>query len=236
MSTTRDSVLLVMSAAALIFATSLGFGLFDAYETVVPRPLPANSTTIIETTLKPNTTQLALTCLQQCAGGTCSQDTLSGATTCLTCPAGTSLEPLSGACLNTVECTTWPWCSTAEAVPLRDAHIALVTTAYIGPGPSNYTYPVTNLSSVAPFVPLFGDTNQAVVDLLNSYLLGRRTLGVASGVGSYFDDQVGAWSLSVYKSSIVPSVYVDYVLALKTRRCTRTWLPINGTCLAPPLS
>ncbi len=222
--------------AAVMAIASIGTPVLESIAPKLVVTTTTNSTTTVETpTSFTNATHLAAVCLAQCAaGGTCLQDSLTAVTTCLTCGTGTSLNPLTGFCANTLECTLWPWCNTTEASTLTTAHIALVETAFFGPGPLNFTYPMTNLSKSLPFVPYLGANTTDVTDLLNTFLTGRNTLGPASGASPYFDDSAGFWgsSLAVYKS-IVPSVYASYIYALKSRCCTRTWRALNGTCLPP---
>lgn len=226
-----------------VMASVVGVSLLIGLTVVSNESLPialdtaTNSTASAPEAVFTNSTHLAQVCVEQCGvGGVCEQDVHSAYTTCVVCGPGTSLDPASGRCRNTLECDTWPWCSGAEADPLIEAHSALVLTAWTGPGPNNFTYPATNLTAMLPFVPYIAATSTDALALLNQYLTGRRTLGPAYGAMTYFDDSVGVWgtSLAVYKS-IVPSVWVDYVLALKTRCCTRTWQALNGTCLPPTL-
>lgn len=229
----------VLAGAAVMVLAAGAFPWLDAYDSVATAT-PGNATTatpVLPETRFTNATHLAEVCLQQCApGGVCEQDPYSAVTTCVVCGPGTSMDPATGRCLNTLECTTWPWCSTAEATPLSQAHAALALSVWVGPGANNFTYPVTNLSKALPYVPYLGATTAAVIASLNEYVLGRRTLGQGYGATPYFDDEAGTWgdNLAVYKS-IVPSVWVNYVLHVKTRCCTRTWRALNGTCLPPAL-
>lgn len=229
----------VVASAAVCTLFVVGSVLLASYDSPPSSPvdLAPSAATNDTGTLFTNATHLAQVCLEQCGtGGVCEQDLVSAQTTCIVCGPGTSMDPNTGRCINTLECATWPWCSGDEAAPLILAHNALALTAWTGPGPNNFTYPATNLTAALPFVPYLGATATDVVDLLNTYLTGRLTLGPAYGATTYLDDSTGTWgsSLAVYKS-IVPTVWVDYILSLKTRCCTRVWRAVNGTCLPPEL-
>ena len=236
-----------LSAVAVAICTVVGFVLFSNTRVhILSSGVSSTNTTVVSVSVSTyiNSTQLAQACLVACgAGGSCSQNPLSGITDCLQCGGGAAftIDPSTGACVNTADCANWAWCTAQEAVTVTANHTSLVLHSWFGPGPMNFTYPfpVDRYSELAPFVPTFADSTTAVAALLDMYVSGQLALGGGGAYTvEYFTDQGSYWSLvasgglQLYKAA-VPGLYVNYIKVLKSKVCARTWLATNGTCIVP---
>jgi hypothetical protein len=157
-----------------------------------------------------------------------------------------SIDPESGACVNTGDCVNWAWCTAREGAILTANHSSLAYLSWVGPGPLNFTldpvtqkFPVSLYPSLAPFVPLFAPTQAAVAALLDIYVSGQMASGGGGGnTVEYFTDSGAYWStssggLDLYKS-VLPQLYgTGYIQVLKSKVCARTWTAANGTCAVP---
>ena len=187
-----------------------------------------------------NATQLADVFIAACGqgqGGNCVQNSVSGITTCSGCGFPDTRDANTGACVDTSRCVTYPWCSSSEAhnvvVP---THNRFVRLSFFGPYALNFTYPYTNLTALAQFVPLLAPNTTVAALLLNTYVAARIALGGGGAdTTEYFDDGVSNWgsSLKVYLSVLPPSYGASYIQVLKKRLCAQTWQPSQGTCVVP---
>lgn len=243
-----------LSAIAVSILTIVGFVLFantrvHTSSSSASNLSPPSSNTTVPATSYVNSTQLSDACMQTCggAGGVCTQSTVTGITRCSSCggaPGVYSLNQATGVCINTAECTTYPWCTAPEGVQLSLNHTTLVYHSWFGPGPLNFTYPflpTSRYSELTPFVPLFAADTTAVAALLNLYVAGQlATGGGGANTLDYFTDEGSYWSqtggnLALYKSAL-PSLYgPGYIQVIKRKICRRTWLAVNGTCTVPPI-
>lgn len=234
-----------LSACVVAACTITGFVLFSNMRSHAL--LPAATSTAPASPSDPpivyvNTTQLAHVCIQACGvGGVCSQDTLTGITTCTACGGGPgyTVDPASGACANTAECTQYAWCTSAEStITVVPTHVRFARVSWFGPYALNFTlppFPVSRYNELAPFVPLLADTAVEAAALLDVYVSGQLALGGGgANTVEYFDDQTGFWntSLSLYKAT-VPSLYASYIGTLKRKLCARTWQALQGSCVVP---
>ena len=233
-----------VSAIAVAIGTIVGFILFA--NTRVHLPSSSSSTPLILNATQPvthyvNSTQLAQMCLTACgAGGSCNQSPITGLTRCLTCGrAGDTISADTGACVNTADCVNWAWCTSAEAtLSVRVQHLALVRVSYFGPGPLNFSYPlsVSRYNELQPFVPALAPTQAGVAQLLDLYVAGQlATGGGGANTVEYFDDEAGFWgsSLDLYKSVLPPLYGTGYIQVLKRKLCARAWKPSAGACIVP---
>ncbi len=194
-----------------------------------------------------NTTALSDKCSGSCQGGLCNQ-TVVGTTTCLTCPAGYTLQDPPSQCLDLRVCYTYPWCSTVDAVVLSRLHTGIVNVSLDYITRTNRT-----------LLPLDGSLTQSphwddlrvlynrlqhnganatlraidVADLANAWIAGRIQMGSdRRSVAMYFDDEAGYWSRYAFYQP--PPAYVVYAATLKSRVCGNNWRPSNATdCVRP---
>jgi hypothetical protein len=201
-------------------------------------------------------TLLNAACATACLGGNCTlyDRSSSGSLLCVTCPVGAVKVRNGTKCSLTRECTSQPWCSSADASLAVQLHNTLVSFALnVSSLPVPYTHPALNtLPQWASIRFAYDHTHlsllsesaraQSVVDLLNLFLSAKTSMllhGDTRSPLAYLDDESSFWtnsSLEVY-STAMPADYALYVLALKRRTCLHAWQPnlAKGGCQSPSL-
>ncbi len=243
----------VISIAVCFFSTILGLSILSEYG---PRSKPtanalssSNSTSSIDSSpvLLANTTVLSEMCQSSCQGGKCNQ-TATGATTCLTCAPGFTLQDPPERCIDMRSCFNLPWCSSADAATLTVFHGALLDFGLAYIVRTNKTLLPLNGSFIESldwsllrrgFDHLAhngaNETRRAVdvAVLINTWITGRIQMGIDTrSVVTFFDDSKGYWKS--YTNYQPPGPYAVYLSTLKSRLCTNNWRPSNDSACAAP--